>query len=69
MKNRKNIWIHRDDKCDLKVCGEWQGGEGPEKFSKTEVNRVFKCIKEALEKEFPGVAINPWIDAKPGTLD
>ena len=69
---RREIWIHRDESTnELKICSDWGGGIGGTKndFTKAEAKAIFNCVKTALEKLYPNVEINPWIDAKHGTID
>ena len=68
--NRKKLWIHRDEDCnDLRVCGDWMCGEGPNKFTYAEAEQLFELIRDTVQAKYPNIVVNPWSDAQPGTLD
>ena len=67
LENRKKIWIHRTDCNELVICSNWGGGV--KSFSKKDTSRIFECVKNAIQKEFPNMVINPWTDAPHGTME
>ena len=68
LENRTKVWIHRDAETnDLRICGEWQGHK--KVFTLPETNKLFECVKNAIQAQFPNLTVNPWTDAKHGTLD
>lgn len=67
---RKTLWIEREEVCnDLTISGVWGGGYGPKHLSKAEANELFDLIKDAIQAKYPNLAINPWSDGNPGTLN
>ena len=71
---RKKIWIHRlDGSNDLNICAICGGGEifcgDGKNFSVREAEELFEVIKNAIQSKYPNLVVNPWSDAKPGTLD